>query len=272
MRILDKLERKIGWFAVRNLAVYIVAGNALVWLTGFIFRENAFVERLALVPAAVFKGEVWRIVTFVLMNSFGGSPLLVLIELYFLYFIGQNLEGYWGSFRFTFYYFVSLILTAVVSLLTGVSLYGARYIHLSLFFAFAAIAPEMRILLFFFIPVKIKYLAWAAWAFTAYEFIMSRSWADRLVILAPLAAYAMFFGPQIAGALRRNRSVYANRRKFDRKIAGTKVVKASFHKCEICRITEVDAPDMEFRYCSKCEGNYEYCMTHLNDHFHRSQN
>ena len=40
------------------------------------------------------------------------------------------------------------------------------------------------------------------------------------------------------------------------------------HKCAICGRTELDSPELEFRYCSKCEGNYEYCSDHLFTHEH----
>jgi membrane associated rhomboid family serine protease len=270
MRILDKLERKIGWFAVRNLTLYIVGGNALVWLAGFAFLDNVFISRLILYPEALFKGEVWRVLTFLLLNSYGNSPLVVVLELYFLYMIGSNLESYWGNFRFTVFYFIGFILTVAVSIAFDYPVWGARYIHLSLFLAFARLAPEMRILLFFIIPVKIKWLAWAAWAFLAYEFIMMSGWIERMFILAPLVAFILFFGHDIIASIRVNRKVVSNRRMFDRKKSDAKIVRGYFHKCEICGLTEIDAPDMDFRYCSKSEGNYEYCENHLKDHYHRS--
>ena len=270
MRILDKLERRIGWFSIKNLPIILVAGNAAVWLLGFIFTDNTFITRLVLVPSAVFKGEVWRILTFIFINSFGSSPLSALLELYFLFMVGRNLEASWGSFRLTAYYFIGYALTVIVSLATGYSVAGARYIHLTLFFAFAQLAPEMRLLLFFIIPVKIKWLAWAAWAFTAYEFIMAGSWAGRLFILAPVAAFVLFFWNDIMSAIRYNRGAFGGGRKAGKKSGGPKVIKHYFHKCETCGLTDLDAPEMDFRYCSKCAGNHEYCMNHLNDHYHRT--
>ena len=270
MRALDKLERKLGWLAIKNLTVYLVVGNAIVWLAGFIFTNIDLASRLELDPALVYKGELWRVFSFIFLNTFGSSVLSAILELYFLYIVGSNLEASWGSFRLTLYYFIGFALTAAVSLVTGFPVFGARYIHLSLFFAFASLAPEMRILLFFIIPVKIKWLAWAAWAFTAYEFITAGSWIIRLYILAALVAYALFFSRDIIGAIRLNRKTVANRRRFERNKVAGKVIKASFHKCEVCGITEIDAPNMDFRYCSKCEGDYEYCSEHLRDHYHRS--
>ncbi|MBR4098714.1 MAG: hypothetical protein IKK44_01845, partial [Clostridium sp.] len=44
--------------------------------------------------------------------------------------------------------------------------------------------------------------------------------------------------------------------------------KGYLHKCTVCGVTDADDPDMEFRYCSKCNGYYCYCMNHINDHVH----
>ena len=271
MRLLDRLERRIGNLGIRNLALYIVIGNAAVWLLGFAFQSNyTLADLLMLSRAAVLRGEVWRIVTFALLTSFGGSVLTVILELYFIYMIGTNLEYSWGSFKLTFYYFAGLLLTVAVSLVTGIGVRGARYLHLSLFFAFAQLAPEMRIMLFFIIPVKIKWLAWISWAFTALEFIRAEPWQQRLVILAPITVFLFFFWRDILYFIRSKKKSSANRGDFHRKVRAAKIVKTSFHKCEVCGRTELDSPDMDFRYCSKCEGNYEYCSDHLRDHNHRS--
>lgn len=40
------------------------------------------------------------------------------------------------------------------------------------------------------------------------------------------------------------------------------------HRCAVCGRTELDDPNLEFRYCSKCNGNYEYCSDHLFTHEH----
>ena len=45
-------------------------------------------------------------------------------------------------------------------------------------------------------------------------------------------------------------------------------VRTARHKCAVCGRTELDAPDLEFRYCSKCAGDHEYCSEHLYTHTH----
>lgn len=44
--------------------------------------------------------------------------------------------------------------------------------------------------------------------------------------------------------------------------------RGAVHRCAICGRTELDDPNLEFRYCSKCEGNYEFCQDHLFLHIH----
>lgn len=43
---------------------------------------------------------------------------------------------------------------------------------------------------------------------------------------------------------------------------------AARHRCAICNRTEQDDESLEFRFCSKCEGNFEYCNEHLYTHIH----
>lgn len=270
MRFLDKLERRFGRLGIKNLILYIIIGNLAIWFIGFAIPGLSVTARLVLLPGMVLKGEVWRLFTFVFLTSFGGSLLGVALELYFLYFIGSNLEYAWGSFRLTLFYFAGLILTAVVSIATGTVVWNAEFIHLSLFFAFAMLAPDLQIRIFFIIPVKVKWLAWLSWAFTALQFIGADTWGERLVILAPISIYLLFFWSDILYFIRSKRKSSSNRGGFQRKVREAKLVKASFHKCDVCGITELEAPSMDFRYCSKCAGNHEFCEEHLSDHIHYS--
>ena len=56
--------------------------------------------------------------------------------------------------------------------------------------------------------------------------------------------------------------------KSDMKTAQAEKIRLTHHKCAVCGRTEKDDPNLEFRYCSKCEGNLEYCMDHLYTHKH----
>jgi hypothetical protein len=42
------------------------------------------------------------------------------------------------------------------------------------------------------------------------------------------------------------------------------------HKCAVCGRTDIEYPDLEFRYCSRCNGYHCFCIDHINNHIHFS--
>lgn len=263
MRWLDKLERKFGRFAIRNLMFYIIGLNAAVfaifYLTG---KDVQFLYNIMLIPAEVLRGEVWRLVTYIFIPS-TFDPIWILFTLYFYYLIGSGLEQEWGSFKFNIYYLLGMIGTTIAAFISGAGGTG-YYLNLSLFLAFAYIYPNYEILLFFVLPVKMKYLAWLDVAMLGYYFIMG-DLSTRLAIVAALVNFLIFFGKDIMYYLRNRGKAQTNKKKFT---SQQTIKKDYFHKCTVCGITEKDDKNMDFRYCSSCEGHYEYCMNHLKDHEH----
>lgn len=259
MKWLDRLERKFGRFAIRDLMKYIVVLNGIVYLL-MMSRQGAVVGKLALIPAFVMVGEVWRLVTYIFIPP-AASPIFIFFVLYFYYMIGSALEQTWGSFRFNLYYFLGMLGTTVAAFITG-GFATATYLNLSLFLAFARLYPNFEILLFFFLPVKVKYLAWLNWAFIAYTVLVSPL-PYKIFAIVSILNYLLFFGRTTVRNVNNRRRAHTYRKQ-------TQSPK-SIHKCTICGITEEDNPDMEFRYCSKCEGDYEYCMDHLRNHEHIKQ-
>lgn len=261
MNWLDRLEKKLGRFAIPNLMTYIVLINAVVYALDYMASGGLLSSNLMLVPELVARGELWRLLTFVFIPP-GSSPIFIFFVLYFYYLVGNGLEQEWGSFRFNIYYFFGIVATIVGSFITGMGA-TASYLNLSLFLAFARIYPNYEILLFFVLPVKVKYLGWLNWAFIAYT-VAVMPLPAKIAAAASVVNYLVFFGRDIIGSTRKRGNVYSNRRRFNTK----DIEKKSFHRCTVCGITEKDDPSMGFRYCSKCEGDYEYCMVHLRDHEH----
>lgn len=266
MKWLDKLERKYGKYAIHGLMKYIVAINLGVFLFATMGFSN-LVSNLFLIPSKVFEGQIWRIITFVFVPM-SSSPVWILFTLYFYYIIGMGLEQAWGSFRFNVYYIIGVLATAAVTLLfgaLGINFIGsAEYLNLTLFLAFATIYPNHEVLLFFILPIKMKYLALFDGLLLIAEFI-GGGLGVKVLLVASLANYLIFFGGDFLKMLHIQRKVKKNREKF-------KVIEMknySRHRCEVCGITERDDPDMEFRYCSKCTGNKEYCMNHIKNHEHK---
>ncbi|NLK98040.1 hypothetical protein [Defluviitalea saccharophila] len=259
MRWLDQLERKLGRFAVRNLMLYIIGLNAIVFVMTYLSQESLYF--LMLDPTSVLNGEVWRLITFIFIPP-TLSPLWAAFVLYFYYMIGSSLEHEWGTFRFNLFYLLGMLGTILSAFISN-SIVSSTYINLSLFLAFARIYPDYQILLFFLLPIKIRYLAWLDW-FIFILTILVYPLPYKLAAIASLINYFIFFGKDIVTNAKTSRVVHQNRQQFKAQMPKDFTI----HKCTICGITEKDDPDMEFRYCSTCEGDYEYCMNHLKNHEH----
>lgn len=190
MGILNKLERWLHKYRVRPFFNYIVFAMAGIYLLNLFFPQFFLTFRLSLIREAVFNGEVWRLLTFLIIPP-GGSILQTALTLYFYYFIGTALEARWGARRFLVYYAVGTAAAIIAGLLTG---YGTNlYLNLSLFFAFAIQYPDFQLLLFFILPIKVKWLALLNAVYYVYGFI-SGTWPLRIAILFSLVNLILFFG------------------------------------------------------------------------------
>lgn len=168
MSILNKLERKFGRFYISSLMLYVVIGTGIVFAFMFLFPAIPLYQFLTFDRTAILHGQVWRLVSFVFLPE-SVNPINMMFWLYLYWFIGSSLESYWGSFRFNVYYFSGVLLAIVSGLITGYA--TNQYLNLSLFLAMAILCPNMELRLFFFIPVKMKWLAWIDVAVLLYDFI-----------------------------------------------------------------------------------------------------
>ncbi len=261
MSWLDKLERRFGKFAIKGLMSYIIVLNVVVYILMLADTSNAFIGRLVLDPALVMNGEVWRLITYIFIPP-TTSPFWIIFALYLYYIIGRALEQEWGSFRFNVYYFVGMLATTAAAFLFGISA-TPLYLNLSLFLAFAAIFPNYEFLLFFVLPMKVKYLAWFNWAYLGITVLFFPIWM-KVAAAASVVNFFIFFGKDITTNTKTRRQVYHNRKRFLSDLPRDFTI----HKCMVCGKTEKDDSKLEFRYCSTCEGDYEYCMEHLKAHEH----
>ncbi|HYQ48190.1 MAG TPA: hypothetical protein VEP69_03915 [Thermodesulfovibrionales bacterium] len=262
--MLDRLERRFGRYAIRQLIVYIVGINGLVYLLRYGMPQSDAISKLRLDPQLILQGELWRLLSWIFIPP-SASLVWIFFILYFTYMVGIGLEQEWGSFRFNVYYLTGMTATVLAAFIVNEGS-TAIYLNLSLFLAFAAVYPEFEILLFFILPVKVKYLAWVNWAFIAFT-VLTAPMAGKAAALVSVANYFLFFGPAFVRGARRRGTAYQRRSSFSRSFHAP-LKKGAMHKCMVCGITEGDDPVMEFRYCSTCEGHYEYCMKHLKDHEH----
>lgn len=218
MKLIDRLERRFGRYSIRNLMSYIVLLNAVVYVLMMIPGSNLR-ARLVLNPALVLRGEVWRLITYVFIPP-NSSPIFILFVLYFYYMIGSNLENEWGSFRFNLYYLLGMLGTTIAIFITGGEATPV-YINLSLFLAFAHLYPDFQVLLFFIIPVKMKYLALINWIIIGYSIIFYPI-PYKVSALVSVINFFVFFGPDIIDDIKFRRQVKRNRRRFLKEVEKSK--------------------------------------------------
>lgn len=265
-------------FGISNLILYIIIGQLAVWLMTLV--DNGVLEQYLLFSAsAIFtKGQVWRLITFVLVPDINSFWLL--FELYFYYFIGSTLERHWGKGKFTVYYLMGVLLTIIYGSL--VWLFGggdysltASYINLSMFLAFATLFPDTVVLLMFIIPVKMKWLGYIAGGLFVGSIIFMLAKGYGFLSLMPVIAllnYLLFCGDWLFDYFRpartNQRRNTINYRKAAKKYNKEQSKKPYTRKCEVCGRTDADYPDLEFRFCSQCVGYHCFCIDHINNHVH----
>lgn len=208
-KLLNQLEGKYGSYAIANLMRIIVIGMGLVYAVDMISAPmnqgvGSLSQFFAFSRPLILQGQIWRLITFIFVPP-ASSPIFVLISLYFYDLIGQYLEQYWGAFRFNVYYLCGLLGAIVAGFITGSS--TNYYLNLSLFLAFAAYQPEMEVLLFFILPVKIKWLALLALASLAYMLVIS-PWSGKLALVMSLINLILFFGPDLVQEVKNLRRRY----------------------------------------------------------------
>ena len=283
MKFIDKLERKFGRFGIPNLTIYMI----ICYVIGYALMivNPGILNWLSLEPAYILRGQVWRLVTWVLYPpSTSGVLWFAIAVLFFYYPIGTSLERTIGTFKYTLYILSGVIFTILGAfilyfLLGGNVLVGnvfsTYYISLSTFLAYAMCYPDMQVLLMFIIPVKMKWMAIFYVVIVVYEmiqYIMAGAWYLVIPIVASLLNFIIFyFGTKDFS--RYNPKEIHRRNEFRRAMEPQGRMKSGSgsvtkHKCAICGRTELDDPNLEFRFCSKCNGNYEYCQDHLFTHQH----
>ncbi len=295
-----KLEKKLSKYAIKNLPMIMIGCYVLGYILAFIDKQNIILNMICLNPYRIMHGQVWRLVSWILIppSSFG---LFTIIMLMFYFSIGRTLDQVWGSFKFNVYIFSGMLFTILGSFvlmgllyafpslmafpesmdlslqLCGVRYFSTFYINMSIFLAFAATFPDNMVLFMFFIPIKIKWLGIAYGILLVFQAITGTAY-DRVVIIASLLNFVLFFflyrksmNQSVSDRIKAAKRKHEFERKMEEarnNVSFGNNAGVSKHRCAICGRTELDNPDLQFRFCSKCNGNYEYCNDHLFNHKH----
>lgn len=268
---IDRFCARHPRFGIPNLAMYIAIGQAIVGIMDMFFGGR-LTEVMVFFSPYIFRGQIWRLVTFILVPN-DSNPFYLLLSCYVVYWTGQMLEREWGTAKFSLFYLCGVVLSILGGLALG--MIDIYYIHLSFFLVIATLYSEMQVLFMFVVPIKMKWLAildvlfillnavrfgpvvllWTLPSFINYFIFTWPFWSMKLGFVRHQA------DPQVINFKRAKRQA----EKKARETGGY------MHKCAVCGITDQDDPNMEFRYCSKCDGYYCYCANHINNHIHIRQ-
>lgn len=287
--MLNKLERKLGKYAIPNLMRYLIGGYVLGYLLmiGSNITSVNFISYMTLEPYYIIhRFQIWRIFTWIMIPE-SSNILFFAIMLLLYYQLGTALENAWGTFRFNAYIFGGMLATLIGAFVLYF-IYGAisggpvaglgnyfsmGYVNLSIFLAFAVCFPDMEVLLYFIIPIKMKWMA-VVYAVMIVINVITAGWPGRVAILCSLLNFLVFYLSTRNYRRVDPREIH-RKQEFKRKVSqgqGPTVDRSgqpiARHKCAVCGRTDLTHPELEFRFCSKCNGNYEYCQDHLFTHTH----
>ena len=282
---------------IPNLMLYITLGSALVYLFTMVTDNDLLYQWLAFDYNLILKGQVWRLFTYALLFD-SGNIVMTAVGLICYFSLGRAMENAWGTLRFNLYYLTGILLMDAYAMIIGAvmgSYVGSvvsqfvsiHYLNMSLFIGFATLYPDVRFMLFFIIPIR-------AWIFALIDlvlvlyYLMVLPFPLNVFPLISLANYFLFFGRDVVNVL-----PFSWRAKvlrwFKRKPkqpkpepvgktipfpgrADAPTQKPGYtHRCTICGRTDVSNPELEFRYCSRCNGYHCYCQEHISNHEHITQ-
>lgn len=280
---MSKFEKKFGKYAIQNITLILI----LCYVAGYVIRliNPNLVLYLTLDPYRILHGQIWRLFTWLLIPP-SSLDIFTIIMLFFYYSLGTALERTWGTYRYNVYLFSGMLFTILASFLSmgcvylfygnidqatartlflqGSMYFSTYYINLSIFLAFAVTYPDMQVLLMFLIPVKVKWMAILDLILLVVEFFMGNLFS-RFAVGAALINFIIFY---FTTKSMFHMSPKQMKRRADFRQEVRRSTNITRHKCAICGRTEQDDPNLEFRFCSKCNGNYEYCQNHLFTHEH----
>ncbi|MDR0380727.1 MAG: rhomboid family intramembrane serine protease [Oscillospiraceae bacterium] len=266
MKWFERFCHRYERFGFKRLTTAIALGQCLVALMALFFGPTVL-SLLTFHPVPFLAGEWWRLVTF-LFVPYSGNALTMLLSAYFLFWLGRHLEMEWGAMKLTIYYLAGVLMALLYSLLTGAAA-TTFFLNMSLFFALATLHPDQTLLLFFVLPLRFKYVALAEAAiFILWPLLSIPFTLANLMPLTAVANYLLFFAPTLFKLVRRPLQTSRRTVEFKSEVRRTRERRGYIHKCAVCGITDAEAPDMEFRYCSLCAGYKCYCSEHIFNHVH----
>lgn len=211
MTWIDKLERRFGRYGIPRLMVFLTGIMLAVYAADLVLGGQ-ILPMLTFNRSLILQGEIWRVVTFLFLPP-SSSPIWILFALYFYVIMGNSLESAWGCFRFNLFYLVGALAAILSGFLTGYASNG--YLNMSLFLAFAALYPNHQVLVFFFLPLQVKWLALLDLVYYAIA-LVTGTWATRVGVLFAFLNVLLFFGGPLVRNLKQQLGWWKTRQQFRR--------------------------------------------------------
>ena len=271
---------------IPNLMLYITIGTAIVYVLSQMDNSYTLYNALCFDRALILQGQIWRLFTYVFTYD-AGNVLFMMVSLLCYFTLGRAMENVWGTFRFNLFYFSGVLMMDIFCMIFGGFRADVYYLNMSLFLGYATLYPNAGFLLFFIIPIKAWIFALFDLAVTFWDVIQLTAAGlipYNLFPLIAIANYFLFFGKDVLNVIPLSWRINAGRlfkKNGDKKTgtvpfpsagsyqATTAKVKAPYtHKCTVCGRTDVTNPELEFRYCSRCNGYHCYCEEHISNHTH----
>lgn len=291
-RKIERFCQKHPRFGVPHLIRYVVMLTGVVFLFSMMDTSNALVPLLHFSADAIINDlQIWRLFTFPFAPSLSPStalsPFSMLIFLFFTYNLGSYLEQTWGQAKFNLYFLINVLFFALIGILAYVlrvsfSISGlwfsdvfvsSYYLHLSMMLAFATLFPQLTVRLFFLIPISMKWLGLIVLGLLLFDTLrFTGLFPASLIPFTLIFPYLLFCGDILKRHLNlgnvQNTKNVIHFKKAVREAEVRQNMRSYSRKCTVCGKTDTEYPDLEFRYCSRCNGYYCYCMEHISKHTH----
>lgn len=257
MTFLHSLERKFVKYIPENLTYYLLIGQIIAYIISF--ADPFYRALFPLRGQLVYTGEWWRLILFIFTPA-SDSIIWVAFTWYMFYFFGTGLERRWGSLRYLLYLGIAYLGMIVCAFLfPGQTIVGG-YVFLSVFLAFAYLYPDVTLMIFFILPVKVKWLGILAWIGIGSTLLFG-SFPSTILTVVSVSNFLLFFSQELFRSLRIKSSPV--RTPVSWNTPGVKNI------CAVCGKYEMDHRDLDFRYCTDCDPITCYCADHLENHKHK---
>ena len=287
MNIIDRFCNKFPRFGIPHLIKFIVFGTGLVYILTHIVNDFTLFDWLSFHPWRIMEGQVWRLISFIFIPM-QENPVWFAVTLYVTYMVGTTLERFWGTAKFTLYVLFNLLVLAGSGMLVHfispaysgftIPFISGYFIQTFFIFAFVTMAGDTTFHLNFIIPMRGGLLGLLMGGALLYELFLGRFfplfYPFNFLPFVLLIPYLLFCGSTLFNLRRRHSAPRPTSKaaidfhRAKRKVEKTREARAYTRKCEVCGKTDTEYPDMEFRYCSRCEGYHCYCIDHINHHTH----